>query len=216
MTGIPRRTIASQRARGRVDPAVVVAIARAQPLPAYDSLAAVAGLPAMAARRPVRHVEVLSQTAADDVFAELLRRTRQSYADALTVVALSKTPVPDGVRQWINAIDPGNIRSNASERIGIDTSTLSAAITSGKVSLDVATLIAELSDTDPATGLVATGLITMQEAGWEPDARQRALSELDDIELLNLSSTRLTDLQRRTARHLNTQADDRRYWDVLG
>lgn len=185
-------------------------------MPVYDSLTAVAGLPAMTARRAVQPAELLSQTTPDDVFAELLRRTRQSYADALTAVALSKTPVPGGVRQWINAIDPGSIRSAVSERIGIDTSTLSAAISSNKLSLKVATLIAELSDTDPATGLVATGLITMDEAGWEPHARQRALSELDDIELLDLSSVRLTDLQRRTARHVNTQAEDRRYWEVLG
>lgn len=213
---MPRRTLANQRGRGRLDPAVIVAIARAGGLSPYDALAATSALTVMTHRRPTTAPEILSQTTADDVFAELLRRTRESYAQALTAVALSSLPIPDGVRQWINAVDSGNIRTAVADRVGVDPSTLSAAITNNRISLNVNAHVADLTGTDPATGLVAMGLITMAEAGWPADARHLTLAQLDDIDLLHLSSIRLTDLQRRVARHLNVQADDNRYWEILG
>jgi len=67
-----------------------------------------------------------------------------------------------------------------------------------------------------ASGLVATGLITEEEAGWPPDARQAALDSLSDGDLAVLAGDRLQALGKVLRRQEHDQAQTEKIWENLG
>jgi hypothetical protein len=65
-------------------------------------------------------------------------------------------------------------------------------------------------------GLVASGLITEEEAGWPPDARQAAVDSLSDGELTTLAGERLLALGKGLRRQEQDQEKTDKIWENLG
>lgn len=125
-------------------------------------------------------------------------------------------PGPDAVRNWIDAIDTGDLRRKISERAGITSSNLSAQLTDNKLSPELAILASELSGVSSTSGLVVTGATTPAEAGWPPYGRENALSELGDVELIDLVSDRLASLRRHTKKKVEAEKITTNFLETLG
>ena len=63
---------------------------------------------------------------------------------------------------------------------------------------------------------MATGLITEEEAGWPPGARQAALDTLSDGDLTALAGDRLQALGKVLKRQEQDQAQTEKIWENLG
>lgn len=217
MLGINRTTIQNQRLRGRVTIPTVIAAARAAHLNPLDVLGLFAGYEVVSTnRRPVTEAELLSQVTYTDVAVELLKRISADFAHRLADVPMSPIPNPDSVRTWIDAIDTGELRRNITEQSGVTTSNFSAQLTENRLSPHLAILAATLSGVSPASGLVVSGLVTPNEAGWPLYGRENALTEMGDIELIDLLAARLAALKRVTKKKIDAAESNTHYLETLG
>ncbi|WP_104119076.1 hypothetical protein [Arthrobacter sp. B1805] len=217
-TGRRLSTITTQRFRSRITEDVVVQLSRAfnlDPLRALAYFEPYQGLDANP--RPPSTDELVSQLTHNDLLVELLSRNKADLARVLGASYLiSPIPHPDGVRKWIDAIDPGNIRSEMSTRSGIATTNLSALLTDNKLSPELSILAATIADVSPLGGLVVSGLLMPEEAGWPPQGRENALRNLEDLVLLDLLDQRLKSLRRRLKKKIESQDTANALWETLG
>ncbi len=213
--GVSRTTVQAQLLRGRVRENVVVAAARAvgmEPVVALSSFDEYAEL--HDSMRPPLPVEVLSQVTLTDATIELLRR--RSPAALSGVHVWEDPPQPDGLRTWIDAVDPGHIRRDLAERLGIAPPNLSAQITSNKMRPRHLVEAARIANTSLTSGLAVGGVITLQEAGWPEGARSHAITHLSDVALNDLVQARLAAAQRGARRLAADSAEARRIEETLG
>lgn len=216
--GISRTTLQTQLIRGRVHETVLIAAARALHMDPVAALAEFSDYDDLhRGMRPPLPVEVLSQVGLDDALVELVRRRNPSYGDALAAVHVwQDPPLPDGLRTWIDAVDPGSIRRTLSERIGVALPNLSTMITANKVKPRHLVEAARIADVSLVSGLAAGGMITLAEAGWPEGARAHALQHLPDVALNDLVTARIAATQR-GARRIQTDHDEaRRIEETLG
>lgn len=214
---IKRTTLQNQRIRGRVPITTVIAAARAAQINPVTALSSFEPFAELAAnQKPVTTIELLSQVSYTDAFVHLLSRIRAEFAHKLGGVAMGPIPGTDSVRNWVDAIDSGDLRRQLSERTGISSSNLSAQLTENKLSPQLAILAAELSGVSSTSGFVVSGLITAAEAGWPMYGRENALSELGDVELLDLVSDRLVSLRRQTKKKVDAEALTTNFLETLG
>jgi hypothetical protein len=201
-TGLARTTVHHQLARGRVGETTVVALARAcgvDPIYALGSFESYRDLPA--GLREPSPAEVLSQVSSVDVLAEVLARDTGDGGPAVdTERELRGFPHAESVRMWVEAIDPGGLRKHVSEATGISISNLSTQISQNRFTPASALHAARFAGVSLANGLVMTGILTPAEASWHPTAREDALKELPDLELLLMAEARIYTLRRRAHR----------------
>lgn len=216
--GVARPTLQKQLIRGRVQEAVVVAASRAiasNPIEALSSFTEYADL--MDGTRPPLLTEVLSQVTLDDLLLELMRRRQP--ANARTLAAMHDWPAPplaDGLRRWIDAVDPGDLRRALAERLAVATTNLSTQITTNKLGPAALVEAARIANTSLVSGLAVGGLVTLEEAGWALAARQHTVLQLHDSALLDLIASRVSAAQR-TARRVDAEeVAARRIQDALG
>lgn len=217
-TGRRYSTITTQRFRGRITEDVVVKLSRSfhlDPLTALAHFEPYQGLDVD--RRPPSTAELISQLTHNDLLVELLSRNKADLARLLGAnYLISPIPHPDGIRKWIDAIDPGNIRSEMSARSGIATTNLSTLMSENKLSPDLVILAASIADVSPLGGLVVSGLLTPEEAGWPAQGRENALRDLEDLALLDLMDQRLKSLRRRLKKKIDSQDTAQALWETLG
>ncbi len=216
--GLNRTTVQAQLLRGRVREAVVVAAARAvgvKPVAALSTFDEYAELERQ--MKPPLPIEVLSQITLADATIELLSRRNRAYADAIAPVRVwEDPPQPDGLRTWIDAVDPGNIRRELAERVGIARPNLSAQITANKMRPRHLVEAARIADTSSTSGLAVGGVITLAEAGWPDGARDHALTHLSPVALNDLVQARLASAQRSARRLAADSAEAHRIEETLG
>lgn len=214
---IKRTTLQNQRLRGRVPMTTVIAAARAVNVNPVTALSFFEPFEQLASnQKPVTTVELLSQVSYADALVHLLSRIRAEFAHKLGGVEMAPIPGPDAVRNWVDAIDSGDLRRQLSERTGITSSNFSAQLTDNKLSPQLAILASELSGVSSTSGLVVTGLISAAEAGWPLYGRENALSELGDVELIDLVSDRLASLRRHTKKKVDAEALTTNFLETLG
>lgn len=216
--GVNRTTIQAQLFSGRIRETVIVAAARAagvEPVSALSSFDEYDELEHQ--MRPPLPVEVLSQVTLTDVTVALLGRRSRTYGAALDQVHVwEQPPHPDGLRTWIDAVDPGSIRRTLADRLGIAPSSLSAQITANKMAPRHLVEVARIANTSLTSGLAVGGVITLQEAGWPEGARAHALTHLSDVLLNDLVQARLAGAQRGARRSAADGAQARRIEETLG
>lgn len=215
--GMKRTTLQNQRIRGKVSAQTVVRAARAaglNPLNALGTFGPFAGLGDDASM--VTTPELLSQVTYVDALVHLLSRIRADFACSLAGTKMSAIPNDDSVRNWIDAIDPGDLRRRVSQEAHIAPSNFSAQLTENRLSPELAILVARIAGVSPANGLVVSGLITTDEAGWPLYGRENAISELGDVELIDLVSDRLATLRRQTKKKVETAEAAKNYLETLG
>lgn len=218
LLGVKRSTIQNQRVRGRIpETSIILAsrMANVDPVEALGSFGQFAGL--LAGKCPVTNAELLSQVTYMDALVELMSRSRTQFAHFFgTEYHLSGVPNDDSVRYWVDAVDPGDLRRQVTALSGIAASNFSAQLTDNRLSVDLAILISQICGVSTTSGLVASGLITPEEAGWPMYGRENALSELDDVVLIDLVTSRLAGLRRTTKKKADDTAANNHYLETLG
>ncbi|GGI00843.1 hypothetical protein ACFFGR_22755 [Arthrobacter liuii] len=217
VSGIKRTTLAQQLVRGKVSVSTVVSISRAYKinpvaaLAGFDAYRALAGPP-----RPPTRNELVSQVSSADLLHALLARPAMDALRGAVAPALSPAPHATSVKNWVDAIDDGEVRHRVSASTGVAPQNYSAQLTANRLSPELAMATALAAGVGPAGGLVATGVITEEEAGWPPGARQAALDSLSDGELTALAGDRLQALGKVLRRQEQDQAQTERIWENLG
>ena len=218
ISGVKRTTLAQQLVRGKVAETTVVSISRAlginpaEALATFDNYAEMKQL----AQRPTA-AELVSQVATMDLLRAVIERSSAGVSQAgQTPHALSPAPHATSVRNWVDAIDDGELRHRVSAATGIAPQNYSAQLTANRLSPELAVATSRAAGVGFTGGLVATGLITEAEAGWPADARQSALDALSDGELATLAGERLQTLGKALRRQELEQAQTEKIWENLG
>jgi hypothetical protein len=233
--GIKRTTLAQQLVRGKVAEATVVSISRAYHVNPVSALAGFEAYSQLSGpqRQPTRSGLVSQISTADLLRALLLRGVGErgglaesglgepGIPDAALPgrgrqTALGPPPHATSVRDWVEAIDDGELRHRVSTATGIAPQNYSAQLTANRLSPELAVATASAAGVAAAGGLVATGLITEAEAGWPPGARQAALESMTDGELTTLAGERLQTLGRALRRQEHDQERTDKIWENLG
>jgi hypothetical protein len=217
VSGIKRTTLAQQLVRGKVSVSTVVSVSRAYNI---NPVAGLAGFDAYSVlsgpQRPPTRSELVSQISTADLMRALLARPAMEPARGASTPALGPTPHATSVKNWVDAIDDGEVRHRVSAATGVAPQNYSAQLTANRLSPELAVATALAAGVGPAGGLVATGIITEEEAGWPPGARQAALESLSDGELTALAGERLQALGKVLRRQEQDQAQTEKIWENLG
>lgn len=240
LSKVKRTTLAQQLVRGKVAEATVVSISRAfnvdpvASLAFFDTYRDLADPPI-----PPRQEELVSQIATVDLLREVIARTvpgADGAADSEGGVPeadeggaseaagrsaeeeweLSPTPHATSVKNWVDAIDDGELRHRVSSATGIAPQNYSAQLTANRLPPEVAVATSRAAGVGLTGGLVASGLITEAEAGWPAGARRAALDRLSDGTLTALAGERLQALGRTLRRHEQDQEQAEKIWENLG
>lgn len=216
MIGMKRTTLHNQRIRGRIALPTVVAAARAAQFNPLDVLASFEPYVALANRTPVTNPELVSQVSHVDALVHLLSRIRADFARTLGTFEMGSFPFDGSVRNWVDAIDPGDLRSKISDQGGIALSNLSAQLSDDRLDPELAILASKIAGVSSSSGLVVSGLVTAEEAGWPLHGRENALSELDDLALIDLVNSRLASLRRTTKKRVDAEESAAKFLEALG
>jgi hypothetical protein len=219
ISGIKRTTLAQQLVRGKVSVSTVVSVSRGynvNPLAALATFEAYRDLGGP--QTPPTRCELVSQISTADLLRAVLARPALDPSETSRMPAspLSAPPHATSVKNWVDAIDDGEVRHRVSATTGVAPQNYSAQLTANRLSPELALATAQAAGVGPAGGLVATGLITEEEAGWPPGARQAALDSLSDGDLTALAGDRLQALGKVLRRQEQDQAQTEKIWENLG
>ena len=192
MAGIKRSTLAQQLVRGKVSVSTVVRVARAcdqDPVAALSFFAEYHDLQT-GCRRPTAR-ELISQVSYVCILQLLVARSLHPDPAPEDLPPLCAYPHRNSVRAWFEAIDRGDLRQRLSAKSGVAPQNLSAQLSAGRLSTDLAVEAARLAGVSLTSGLVATGLLTPDECGWPVGGREQVLAELSDADLVFLARDRL-------------------------
>jgi hypothetical protein len=221
ISGIKRTTLAQQLVRGKVTESTVVSISRAFNINPVTALATFANYSELAGS-PVlpTPAELVSQIATMDLLSAVIARTAGAAgggdADKPPAPALMSAPHATSVKNWVDAIDDGELRHRVSAATGIAPQNYSAQLTANRLTPELAIATSRAAGVGLTGGLVATGMITESEAGWPPGARQAALDALTDGELAALAGDRLQALGKALKRQEQDQQQTKTIWENLG
>lgn len=217
VSGIKRTTLAQQLVRGKVAVGTVVSISRgyhANPVAAlagFEAYSVLAGPP-----HPPTKCELVSQISTADLLQALLARPAMDPVQGASAPVLGPAPHATSVKNWVDAIDDGEVRQRVSATTGVAPQNYSAQLTANRLSPELAVATAVAAGVGPVGGLVATGLVTEEEAGWPPGARQAALDSLSDGDLTVLAGDRLQALGKVLRRQEQDHAQTEKIWENLG
>jgi hypothetical protein len=210
---VKRTTLAQQLVRGKVAETTVVSISRAFNINPVASLAAFEAYSELAGNPlPPTAAELVSQIATMDLLGAVIARS----ARAAPSPALGPAPHATSVRNWVDAIDDGELRHRVSAATGIAPQNYSAQLSANRLTPELAIATSRAAGVGLTGGLVATGMITEAEAGWPPGARQEALDGLSDGELTTLAGDRLQALGKTLKRQEQDQQQTKTIWENLG
>ena len=219
ISGIKRTTLAQQLVRGKVAETTLVRISRALGLSPLSALGSFANFAELAGEPlPPTAAELVSQVSTMDLLRTVIERSSPADGgdDGSAPPLLSPAPHATSVRNWVDAIDDGELRHRVSEATGVAPQNYSAQLTANRLSPELALATARAAGVGSTGGLVATGLVTEQEAGWAPDAKRSALAALSDGELTALAGERLMALGKTLRRQEHERAQTERIWENLG
>jgi hypothetical protein len=217
-SGVKRTTLAQQLVRGKVAEATVVGISRAfniNPVAALGSFEPYQDL----GKPPVPPTlqELVSQIATADLLHAIIARTGPDGGSGTGArpPELSPPPHATSVKNWVDAIDDGELRHRVSAATGVAPQNYSAQLSANRLAPELAVATSRAAGVGLAGGLVATGLVTEAEAGWPAGARQAALDRLTDGELTALAGERLQALGKILRRQEQDQEQTERIWENL-
>jgi hypothetical protein len=218
ISGIKRTTLAQQLVRGKVAVGTVVSISRAYSVNPVAALATFEAYRDLAGPQPLpTRSELVSQISTADLLRALLARpAMEATAPGMEPPPLSAAPHSTSVKNWVDAIDDGEVRHRVSAATGVAPQNYSAQLTANRLSPELAIATSLAAGVGPTGGLVAPGLITEEEAGWPAGARQGALDSLSDGDLTALAGDRLQALGKVLRRQEQDQAQTEKIWENLG
>ncbi|NYD78863.1 hypothetical protein BJY19_002596 [Arthrobacter cupressi] len=209
-----RTTLAQQMVRGKVAESSLVRISRAldvnpvAALASFDSYADLRGTPV-----PPTDAELISQIATMDLLRAVIARNDPGAPQHFELAA---APHETSVRNWVDAIDDGELRHRVSRATGIAPQNFSAHLSANRMPPELAVATAKEAGVGPAGGLIACGLVSPEEAGWPRGARRAALDRLGTAELVALAGERLQALGKSLHRQEHERNRTERIWENLG
>ena len=221
ISGVKRTTLAQQLVRGKVAESTVVSISRAFNINPVAALATFANYSELAGS-PVlpTAAELVSQIATMDLLGAVIARSAGAAgggdADRTPAPPLTPAPHATSVKNWVDAIDDGELRHRVSSATGIAPQNYSAQLTANRLTPELAIATSRAAGVGLTGGLVATGMISESEAGWPPGARQAALDALSDGELAALAGERLQALGKTLKRQEQDHQQTKTIWENLG
>ncbi|WP_395401755.1 hypothetical protein ACHMXB_00325 [Arthrobacter sp. UC242_113] len=226
VSGVKRTTLAQQLVRGKVAETTVVSISRAYNINPVAALATFDTYSDLASSSlPPSDKELVSQIATVDLLRAVIVRTAPAGHTGTGPTGTGSTgpcrpelsPPPHGtsVKNWVDAIDDGELRHRVSAATGVAPQNYSAQLTANRLAPELAVATSRAAGVGLAGGLVATGLVSEAEAGWPPGARQAALDRLSDGDLAALSGERLQALGKTLRRQEQDQEQTERIWENL-
>ncbi|MEN8583805.1 hypothetical protein ABFP37_13970 [Burkholderia sp. RS01] len=223
LSGVKRTTLAQQLVRGKVAESTVVSISRAFNVNPVTSLAYFETYRDLAGSRiPPSPRELVSQIATVDLLRAMIARSgnepapEASGARQAGLLALGPAAHATSVKNWVDAIDDGELRHRVSAATGIAPQNYSAQLTANRMAPEVAIATSRAAGVGLTGGLVATGLVTEAEAGWEPGSRQAALDMLTDGDLAVLAGDRLQAMGKTLRRQEQDQEQTELILENLG
>ena len=221
LSGVKRTTLAQQLVRGKVAEATVVSISRAFGVNPVTSLAYFETYRSLADHAvPPTPQELVSQISTVDLLSAVITRSGTEPAQAAArldgLPALGPAAHATSVKNWVDAIDDGELRHRVSAATGIAPQNYSAQLTANRMAPEVAIATSRAAGVGLTGGLVATGLVTEAEAGWKPGARQAALDMLTDGELAALAGDRLQAMGKTLRRQEQDQEQTELILENLG
>lgn len=222
ISGIKRTTLAQQLVRGKVAENTLVSISRALKRSPLEDLASFESYAELSRRpQPPNPAELVSQIATMDLLRAVISRSSPAYGGygdngSELTPALGPAPHATSVRNWVDAIDDGELRHRVSDATGVAPQNYSAQLTANRLSPELAVATARAAGVGFTGGLVATGLLTEAEAGWPPAAKQAALDALSDGELTALAGERLQALGKTLRRQEHEHEQTKTIWENLG
>jgi len=158
ISGIKRTTLAQQLVRGKVSVSTVVSISRAynvNPLAALATFEAYRDLAGPQA--PPTRCELVSQVSTADLLRAVLARPAMEPAGTSGSASPSLTAAPHAtsVKNWVDAIDDGEVRHRVSAATGVAPQNYSAQLTANRLSPELALATALAAGVGPAGGLAA-------------------------------------------------------------
>jgi hypothetical protein len=223
ISGVKRTTLAQQLVRGKVAEGTVVSVSRAFNLNPVAALATFETYSQLAGSSPPpTAAELVSQIATVDLLSAVIARSaraaamEEEVANQPSAPPLSPAPHATSVRNWVDAIDDGELRHRVSAATGIAPQNYSAQLSANRLTPELAIATAKAAGVGLTGGLVATGMITEAEAGWQPGARQEALDGLSDGELTALAGERLVALGKALKRQEQDHEQTKTIWENLG
>ncbi|MDP9696592.1 UNVERIFIED_ORG: hypothetical protein J2X79_004172 [Arthrobacter globiformis] len=221
VSGVKRTTLAQQLVRGKVAETTVVSISRAYNINPVAALATFDTYSDLASSSlPPSDKELVSQIATVDLLQSVIVRTAPPGSPGTGFTGtgqreLSPPPHASSVKNWVDAIDDGELRHRVSAATGVAPQNYSAQLTANRLAPELAVATSRAAGVGLAGGLVATGLVTEAEAGWLPGARQAALDRLSDGDLAALAGERLQALGKTLRRQEQDQEQTERIWENL-
>ncbi|MDQ0863562.1 hypothetical protein [Arthrobacter globiformis] len=216
VSGVKRTTLAQQMVRGKVAETTVVSISRAYNINPVAALATFDTYSDLASSSlPPTDKELVSQIATVDLLRAVIVRTAPADSTGSGQPELSPPPHATSVKNWVDAIDDGELRHRVSAATGVAPQNYSAQLTANRLAPELAVATSRAAGVGLASGLVATGLVTETEAGWPPGARQAALDRLSDGDLTALAGERLQAMGRTLRRQEQDQEQTERIWENL-
>lgn len=216
--GIKRSTLGQQLVRGKVAVATIVSIARVyglHPVVALGNFEGYRDLPG--GMREPTEAELISQVSHIDILRLIVARSKDEEAVGRPVqLDLAAFPHPTSVRGWIDAIDTGDLRQALAGKTGVAPQNLSAQLTAGRLTPELALEAARLAGVSLTSGLVVTNLITPSEGGWPAEGRQQALGRKSDADLVLLGRDRLDVLGKALKKIELAHSRDQDLWENLG
>jgi hypothetical protein len=232
LSGVKRTTLAQQLVRGKVAESTVVSISRAFNVNPVTSLAYFETYRDLAGSQiPPSPRELVSQIATVDLLRAVIARSEPAAAEPESESgagaggaggpgrarpALSPAPHATSVKNWVDAIDDGELRHRVSAATGIAPQNYSAQLTANRMAPEVAIATSRAAGVGLTGGLVATGLVTEAEAGWGPGSRQAALDMLTDGDLAVLAGDRLQAMGKTLRRQEQDQEQTELILENLG
>jgi len=218
-SGVKRTTLAQQLVRGKVSETTVVGISRAfniNPVAALGSFEPYRDLE----KPPIPPTlqELVSQISTADLLHAIIARTGPDGINGTGAAPpeLSPPPHATSVKNWVDAIDDGELRHRVSAATGVAPQNYSTQLTANRLAPELAVATSRAAGVGLASGLVATGLVTETEAGWPAGARQAALDRLSDGDLTALAGERLQALGKTLRRQEHDQRQAEQIWENLG
>ena len=221
VSGVKRTTLAQQMVRGKVAETTVVSISRAYNINPVAALATFDPYSDLASSSlPPTDKELVSQIATVDLLRAVIVRTAPkgsagTGSTGMDQPDLSPPPHATSVKNWVDAIDDGELRHRVSAATGVAPQNYSAQLTANRLAPELAVATSRAAGVGLAGGLVATGLVTEAEAGWPPGARQAALDRLSDGDLTALAGERLQAMGKALRRQEQDQEQTERIWENL-
>jgi hypothetical protein len=219
LTGINRGTLNNQIRRGNVAETTVVAVARATGRDVMEALAEFTPYSDVNSRpRPPKPEELLSQVHVADLMAELQFRTSQKHypREVRKDIPLIDFPHDGSHRAWVDAIDSGDIRHLMAEEAGMAVNYVFTQLSENRFTPPLAIAAARVTGGSFASGLVIIGLISQHEGQWPVRAREDALLEISDDDLVDIIAGRINLLQRRLKKRKEAQYYAQQLLENLG